>query len=74
MAIKEAILKKLEKITGILTGKEKQNAEVRFWEKEIKRYVQWFNGEIKELYGHPSPASNKIIAPTAEISAILTFF
>jgi len=74
MAIKQAILEKVEKITGILTGKEKQNAEVRFWEKEIKRYLQWFNGEIKELYGHPSPGSNKIIAATPEISAIQTFF
>jgi SAM-dependent methyltransferase len=65
---------KLEKLVGIITGKEKQNAEVRFWQKEIKRYVQWYNGELKELYEHPSPTGNKVKAYTIEESAILTFF
>jgi len=74
MSIKETLQEKLEKITGLITGKEKQNAEVRFWQKEIKRYVQWYDGELKELYGHPSPTFNKISAVTPEISAILTFF
>ena len=74
MSIKETLHEKLEKVTGLITGKEKQNAEVRFWQKEIKRYIQWFNGELKELYGHPSPSYNKINEATPEISAILTFF
>jgi SAM-dependent methyltransferase len=74
MSIKNSLREKLEKFTGIITGKEKQNAEVRFWQKEIARYVQWYNGELKELYGHPSPTSNKVHAATPEISAILTFF
>lgn len=74
MSIKNLLQDKLEKFTGIITGKEKQNAEVRFWEKEIKKYVQWYNSEIKELYGHPSPSTNKIKAFTTEESAILTFF
>ena len=74
MAIKNLLIEKLEKITGIVTGKEKQNAEVRFWQKEIKKYIAWYNDEIKELYGHPAPGNKKIIAPTPGISAILTFF
>jgi len=74
MSIKNLVQEKLEKLTGIITGKEKQNAEIRFWQKIIKKYVQWYNGELKELYGHPSPVVNKIKAATPEISAILTFF
>ena len=74
MSIKSTIQEKIEKAAGLMTGKEKQNAEVRFWEKEIKRYVEWYDGNIKELYGHPSPGTNKVIAATKELSAILTFF
>ena len=74
MSIKSTIQEKIEKAAGLMTGKEKQNAEVRFWEKEIKRYVEWYDGNIKELYGHPSPVTNKVIAATKELSAILTFF
>src|SRR6185503_8877421 len=74
MSIKNLLQEKLEKFTGIITGKEKQNAEIRFWQKILKRYVQWYKGEVTELYGHPSAGVKKITAPTPEISAILTFF
>jgi SAM-dependent methyltransferase len=74
MSIKNSLFEKLEKFTGILTGKEKQNAEARFWQKEISKYVAWYNGEIPELYGHSSPQPEKITAYTIESSAILTFF
>ena len=74
MSIKSTIQEKIEKAAGLMTGKEKQNAEVRFWEKEIKKYVEWYDGNIKELYGHPSPVAHKVVAATKEISAILTFF
>lgn len=74
MAIKNLMLDKLEKFTSILTGKEKQNAEIRFWQKEIQRYKKWYRGELKGLYSHPSPTTNKIEAYTPELSAILTFF
>ncbi len=74
MGIKNGIVEKLEKLTGLLTGKEKQNAEVRFWQKEIHKYLKWYNGEIKELYNHISPTVNKTKAYTPELSAILTFF
>jgi SAM-dependent methyltransferase len=74
MSVKSLIQEKLEKALGILTGKEKQNAEVRFWQKEIRKYVAWYKGELAELYGHPTPGVEKRIAPTTEIAAILTFF
>jgi ubiquinone/menaquinone biosynthesis C-methylase UbiE len=74
MALKDQLLVKLEKFTGIITGKEKQNAEIRFWQKEIERYGKWYRGEMSELYGHPSPKNNKIVVYSPDISAILTFF
>ncbi len=74
MSIKSTIQDKIEKAAGLITGREKQNAEVRFWEKEIKRYVEWYNGNISELYGHPPPTTSKVLAATKELSAILTFF
>lgn len=74
MSVKSLIKEKLEKAFGILTGKEKQNAEVRFWQKEINKYIAWYRGELAELYGHPSPGIEKKVAPTEEIAAILTFF
>lgn len=74
MSIKNLLLEKIEKFTGIITGKEKQNAEVRFWQQEIKKYIKWYTGELRELYGHPAPGANKVNAATLEISAVLTFF
>jgi ubiquinone/menaquinone biosynthesis C-methylase UbiE len=64
---------KFEKAVNILLGKEKQEAEVRFWRNEIKRYLKWYNGEIPELYGNSTP-TNKIYNIKKEIAAILTFF
>jgi SAM-dependent methyltransferase len=74
MTVKKFLSDKLEKLIGVLTGKEKQNAEIRFWKKMIQTYLGWYNGEINELYGHPSPTINKVITHKPEISAILTFF
>lgn len=64
---------KYEKLISKLLGTEKRDAEVRFWKNEIKNYIGWYNGDIKELYGNPTPIK-KIKAPTLKISAILTFF
>jgi ubiquinone/menaquinone biosynthesis C-methylase UbiE len=64
---------KFEKLTGKLLGTEKRDAEVRFWKKEILKYIQWYDGNIPELYGNRLP-EDKVIAPTKAISAILTFF
>jgi SAM-dependent methyltransferase len=74
MSIKSSLQDKIEKIAGLITGREKQNAEVRFWEKEIRRYLDWYDGNIKELYSHPFPTADKVFAATKELSAILTFF
>lgn len=64
---------KFEKAVNILLGKEKQEAEVRFWRNEINRYIKWYNGEIPELYGNPVPVK-KVYNRKKEIAAILTFF
>ena len=74
MGLKKNILDKLEKVVGILSGKEKQNAEIRFWKNEIEKYKKWYVGEIGELYGHPPPGDYKIIDHNPTVSAILTFF
>ena len=64
---------KLERLLYIITGKDKEFAEIKFWRKQIQKYIDWYNGDIKELYGHPSPV-NKVKAHTVQLSAILTFF
>jgi ubiquinone/menaquinone biosynthesis C-methylase UbiE len=74
MAIKEKLFEKIEKFVGIITGKEKQNAEVRFWQKEIQRYIDWYNGKSGDLYGHPAPTTDKIRNYDPANAAILTFF
>ena len=67
------ISRKIERVSYILSGKDKEFAEIKFWRNQIKNYVKWYNGEIPELYNNPTPA-NKVKAQTIEISAILTFF
>ncbi len=53
----------------------KFDEEVAFWEDEIKLYQKWYNGEIKEHYGHKPPkASDKVKANNLKDSAILTWF
>lgn len=66
---------KLEKVTSKLLGNEKRDAEIRFWRKELQRYVLWYDGAIDELYGHPSPtADKKVVDANKQLSALLTFF
>jgi SAM-dependent methyltransferase len=66
---------KLEKVTSKLLGNEKRDAEIRFWKKELQRYVQWYDGAIGELYGHPAPsADKKVVEVNKQLSALLTFF
>lgn len=69
----EFIKQKIERLGYIFSGKDKEFAEIKFWRKQIKTYISWYNGEIHELYGHPTP-KNKVKAHTLELSAILTFF
>jgi SAM-dependent methyltransferase len=52
----------------------KQDEESSFWVDELARYEKWFDGEIPEIYGVPSPsAKDKVKAPTHKDSAILTW-
>ena len=64
---------KIERLSYIFAGKDKEFAEIKFWRKQIDKYISWYNGELPQLYGHPTPV-NKIIAPTEKLSALLTFF
>jgi SAM-dependent methyltransferase len=64
---------KVERLVYILSGKDKEFAEIKFWRSQIEKYVSWYKGEIPELYGHPTP-ENKVKSATLELSAILTFF
>jgi SAM-dependent methyltransferase len=34
---------------------DKYGEEIRFWKDEIKQYVCWYQGQVKELYGVPAP-------------------
>lgn len=67
------IKQKVERLAYMFAGKDKEFAEIKFWRKQITKYISWYKGEIAELYGHPTPV-NKIKAYTIELSAILTFF
>lgn len=52
----------------------KENAEANFWQQELNRYIDWYNGDIGELYGVKSPVSKqKIKARSVKDSAILTW-
>jgi SAM-dependent methyltransferase len=66
---------KFERLLYIFMGQDKEFAEIKFWRRQISQYVSWYNGELKELYGHPTPTNEqKIKAATPELSALLTFF
>lgn len=52
----------------------KQDAELAFWRKEIKRYEKWFAGELSPLYKTPSPENDKKDkAPNLKDASILTW-
>lgn len=56
------------------SARSKQAAESSFWIGELARYVSWYNGELPELYGVPSPSpKQKVSAPTLKDSALLTW-
>jgi SAM-dependent methyltransferase len=64
---------KFQKLVHKVLGTEKQFAEIRFWEKQVKNYLDWYNGKIPELFGNPPP-KEKIKAHKPEHAALLTFF
>lgn len=57
---------------GIIT---KEDAELNFWKKFILELEAWYKGDIKLLFGEPSPSENgKVSAHTLKDSSILTWF
>jgi SAM-dependent methyltransferase len=70
----------LEKFTGFFSplagpkSGQKEAAELRFWKTEIRKYIQWYEGELPILYKSPSPkGSDKIKRKILKDSAILTW-
>jgi ubiquinone/menaquinone biosynthesis C-methylase UbiE len=58
----------------IIPKRNKYVAEAKFWESTLSQYVAWYRGELKVLYGEKSPVKkNKVIAPTEQDSAVLTW-
>ena len=33
----------------------KQYSEVRFWKGELRRYIEWYEGKVADVYGVPAP-------------------
>lgn len=53
----------------------KYHAELEFWKNELIKYQKWYNNEITEHYGEPSPKDEeKIKKHSLKDSAILTWF
>lgn len=46
---------------------EKYAAEERFWREELDRYVTWYAGGVREMYGIPAPRSQQRITRHAEV-------
>jgi SAM-dependent methyltransferase len=67
--------RKLERLGYMLSGRDKEFAEIKFWRRQIQSYKDWYNGDLKELYGHPAPGNDqKVAGDTSGLSALLTFF
>jgi SAM-dependent methyltransferase len=65
----EKIRKKIVEFTG-----SKQDAELFFWQEEIKKYSQWFNGELSPLYETLAPTDEqKEKARSLKDASILTW-
>jgi len=53
---------------------DKHSSETKFWGDELKRYGQWYSGDLKEMYLTETPAeAEKVKAHDATHSAILTW-
>ncbi len=48
-------------------NEKKYAAEKRFWTEELDRYVQWYNGEMRECYGVPRPSEMEKIKRHADV-------
>lgn len=56
-----------------ILAQPKYKAEIYFWREVLKRYVEWYRGEIPSLYGEPSPGLEKRTGYDINSSAILTW-
>ena len=57
-----------------LAPMDKQEAELAFWKATLEQYIQWYQGELPELYGEASPSeAQKVKANTLKDSAVLTW-
>lgn len=58
-----------------MSSDQKYVAELAFWREEIGRYVRWYKGRVREMYGVPAPLPrDKIVRhATIEQNAIETW-
>jgi SAM-dependent methyltransferase len=53
---------------------KKQESEVKFWQKEIRKYRNWLNGELDLLYKTHSPEAQQVIRRADETdTSVLTW-
>jgi SAM-dependent methyltransferase len=58
---------------GHIRLRRKHFSELAWWERELSRYVGWYEGK-NDLYGVPSPTPDeRRVRPTVEASACVTF-
>src|SRR3954452_16576486 len=63
----------VSRVTAVLPD-AKQNSEVAFWRREIRKYMDWYSGALPLLYKTPSPSEDqKIRVRNPAHSAILTW-
>lgn len=73
--IKLAFTNPLELIKKIKNIYDKEGAHMESWRIHYKRYEQWYNGEIKQLYQVKNPNEDqKVILHNKKHSAAMTWF
>lgn len=66
---------RLERLIYMINGMDKEFAEIKFWRRQIDKYVDWYEGDLPSIYGHLSPSEgDKIKLANKTLSALLTFF
>ena len=71
--MKNDLKSKIEHLGAIITGTQKEFAEIKFWKNQIRKCIDWYRGDLPELFGTPSPVE-KVNAHLEKDAAILTFF
>ena len=53
---------------------KKYQTEIKFWERTLFAYINWYQGELNPLFGEPPPTeSQKVVVNSLKDSAILTW-